>query len=50
MSPLQGPHRTVLENATYDITKLSPEQLTKLQSPGVLDAISRLEAYVTKAC
>jgi len=43
-------YRSALDNAGYDITKLAPDMVTKLQSPLVVGAMSRLEGWAKKAC
>ncbi|MGH9280259.1 MAG: hypothetical protein ACRD12_19430 [Acidimicrobiales bacterium] len=42
--------RSALEGAGYDLAKLPPNLVIKLQSPAVLDGTSRLDAAVAKAC
>jgi len=43
-------YRSALESAGYDITKLQPDLVSKLQSPLVVGATIRLEGWAKKAC
>ncbi|MGH9277086.1 MAG: hypothetical protein ACRD12_03110 [Acidimicrobiales bacterium] len=42
--------RSALDAADYELAKLPPNLVTRMQSPVVADAISALEAAVAKAC
>ncbi len=43
-------YRASLDNSGYDVTKLSPDMVTKLQSPPVVEAMSRLGSWIKSAC
>jgi len=43
-------YRSALDNAGYDVTKLAPDMVTKLQSPPVVKAMSRLDDWAKRAC
>jgi len=45
-----GELRTAFEVADYQLPKLPPAMLMKLQSPPVQQAIDRIEQFSAKAC
>ncbi len=43
-------YTTALEKAGYELSKLSPDMVMKLQTPQVQNAISHVDSYVRRAC
>ena len=39
-----------LQVGSYDITRVPQDQLTKFQSPQMLDTLARIQTYLAKAC
>jgi len=53
VSAIAGAFQTVVDElaaAGYDISKVNSSVLQALQSPGFLDAVTRLQAYLTNVC
>ncbi len=43
-------YTAALEKAGYELAKLPPDMVVKLQSPPVQNALSHVDTYVRKAC